>query len=74
VTLSVAVSAIIVFAIRVYLGLAPWVDVWYGVIALALLVWALRPNIKKLFAGNERVVQYSLYGVIRERRKHTQPK
>jgi acyl phosphate:glycerol-3-phosphate acyltransferase len=74
VTMSVAVSSIIVFSIRAYLGLAPWVDVLYGVVALALLVWALRPNIKRLIEGNERVIQHSLYGKIRERRGPTEKK
>jgi hypothetical protein len=38
------------------------------VIAEILLLWALRPNIKKLLAGNERVIKYSLNGWLRARK------
>jgi glycerol-3-phosphate acyltransferase PlsY len=69
VTMSIALFALIVFSVRAYLGFAPWADVLYGVVALVLLVWALRPNIQKLLAGNERVIKYSLYGKIKERRE-----
>jgi len=74
VTMSVALFALIVFSVRAYLGLSPWMDVLYGVVALALLVWALRPNIQKLMAGDERVIKYSLYGKIREKRGQAQTK
>jgi glycerol-3-phosphate acyltransferase PlsY len=74
VTMSVALFALIVFSVRAYLGLAPWADVLYGIVALVLLVWALRPNIQKLMAGNERVIKYSLYGKIKERREQAQKK
>jgi hypothetical protein len=33
------------------------------------LIWALRPNIKKLLAGNERVVKFSLNGWLRARKE-----
>jgi len=72
VTMSVALFALIVFFVRAYLGLAPWADVLYGLVTLVLLVWALRPNIQKLLAGNERVIKYSLYGKIKERREQAQ--
>ncbi len=68
-TMAVAFFAIIVFAIRASQGLMPWIDVWYAVGAEILLMWALRPNIKKLFEGNERVVKYSLNGWLRARRE-----
>lgn len=63
-TLSVAFFAILVFALRLAMGApgASWTDVLYGVIAMALLTWALRPNIKKLLDGTERVVSISLHG------------
>lgn len=70
-TMAVAFFAILIFALRASLGLMPWVDVWFGVGALILLVWALRPNLKKLFAGQERVVKYSLNGWLRARRERT---
>jgi glycerol-3-phosphate acyltransferase PlsY len=68
-TMAVALFAIIVFAIRASQGLMPWIDVWYGVGAEILLMWALRPNLKKLFEGNERIVKYSLNGWLRARRE-----
>lgn len=68
-TMAVALIATIIFAVRAAQGLMQWVDVMYGVIAEILLIWALRPNIKKLLAGQERVVKYSLYGWMRNRRE-----
>jgi hypothetical protein len=60
---------IIVFAIRASLGLQDSLDIWYGVIAEILLIWALRPNIKKLISGKERVVKYSLNGWLQARKE-----
>lgn len=68
-TMAVAFFAIIVFAVRASQELLPWAYVWYGVGAEILLVWALRPNLKKLMEGNERVVKYSLNGWLRARRE-----
>ncbi|MDP1714673.1 MAG: glycerol-3-phosphate acyltransferase [Anaerolineales bacterium] len=68
-TMAVAFFAIIIFAVRASQELMPWMDVWYAVGAEMLLIWALRPNLKKLFEGNERVVKYSLNGWLRARRE-----
>lgn len=70
-TLSVAFFAILVFSVRLAIGApgAGWNDVLYGVIAGALLTWALRPNIKKLFNGTERVVGISLHGRIKAQKE-----
>jgi glycerol-3-phosphate acyltransferase PlsY len=68
-TMAIGLVAIIVFAIRGAMGLQHPMDVWYGVIAELLLLWALRPNIKKLFAGQERVVKFSLNGWLRAKRE-----
>ncbi len=70
-TLSVAVFATLYFAWNAAQGVTPWVNVVYGLAALALLAWALRPNIQKLMSGNERVVKYSLHGWLRARREKT---
>jgi glycerol-3-phosphate acyltransferase PlsY len=72
-TLSVAFFAIIIFIVRAWLGLTPWVDVLYGVLAQIILLWALRPNLKKLFSGEERIVRQSLHGWIRAKRETQQP-
>jgi hypothetical protein len=68
-TMSVAFFAIIIFAIRAVQGLGPWSDVLYGVLAEILLLIALRPNLKNLIAGNERVVHMSLHGRLKEKRE-----
>ena len=54
-TMSVALIAMVIFIVRAILGLSSWVYVWYGVLAELLLIWALRPNIKRLLAGEERL-------------------
>lgn len=53
-TMSAALIITAIFAIRYSMGLASLPDVYYGVMAFALLVWALRPNIKALIEGRER--------------------
>jgi len=55
-TLSVPLVALVVFAVRAYLGYGPWVFVLYGVLAELILLWALRPNLKRLMNGSERMV------------------
>jgi glycerol-3-phosphate acyltransferase PlsY len=55
-TLSVAILSIIIFAYRAWIGASPWQYSLYGVATLIILIIALRPNIKRLFKGTERVV------------------
>jgi len=55
-TMSMPLIAAAVFAWRAMHGLGPWEYVAYGLIAEVLLLWSLRPNIKRLMAGKERVV------------------
>lgn len=71
-TMAIGLVVIVIFAIRVSMGLMEPIDIWYGVIAECLLIWALRPNIKKLLAGNERVISMSLNGWLRARRANMQ--
>lgn len=59
-TMSVAGAAILIFAVRAAMG-SQWEYIIYGVLALALLIWALRPNIKRLFEGTERLHGFRLY-------------
>ena len=68
-TMAIGLIVIVVFAIRIALGYQEPIDIWYGIIAELLLLWALRPNIKKLFAGQERVVKFSLNGWLRARKE-----
>lgn len=57
-TLSVGFLTIIIFSIRGYLGLSPWTYALYGLIAELLLYWTLKPNIKRLMEGTERLHGY----------------
>jgi glycerol-3-phosphate acyltransferase PlsY len=68
-TMAIAVIVTVVFAIRAYLGVQNPIDILYGVLALFLLVWSLRPNIKKLVEGKERVIGVSLNGWLRKRKE-----
>jgi acyl phosphate:glycerol-3-phosphate acyltransferase len=60
-TMSIALIAICVFIYRAAMGYSSWIYVVYGVLAELLLVWALRPNIKRLIEGKERSVGIRSY-------------
>lgn len=64
-TMSVALIAAIIFAIRALQGISPWQYVFYGLVTEVLLILALLPNIRRLLQGNERLVGW------RARRKKT---
>lgn len=68
-TMGIGLVVIIVFSIRAYLGYQNSIYILYGILALSLLTWALRPNIKKLLTGKERVVSISLNGWLRSRKE-----
>ena len=55
-TISVPLLAGVVFAFRAAAGLQSWVYVVYGILAEIIVVFALLPNIKRLLAGEERLV------------------
>jgi len=55
-TMSVSFLAGIIFTIRAALGLSPWAYVGYAILAELIVIWALRPNIKRLLNGDERLV------------------
>ncbi len=55
-TMSVPLIAGVVFAWQARAGNLPAVYPFYAVLAEALLLWALRPNIRRLLNGTERVV------------------
>ncbi|MGB9668988.1 MAG: hypothetical protein ACPL0B_01250, partial [Anaerolineales bacterium] len=57
-TMSIALIAILIFTVRTIWFHSPWEYILYGVIAEILLIWALRPNIKRLLQGNERLVGF----------------
>ena len=68
-TISIGLIIIIVFGINIARGIQEPIDIWYGIFATLLLLWALRPNLKKLLTGKERVVKYSLNGWLRARKE-----
>lgn len=68
-TISIGFIIIIVFGINIAKGIQDAIDIWYGILATLLLLWALRPNLKKLLTGNERVVKYSLNGWLKARKE-----
>lgn len=53
VSLITAALIPLTLAIRAALGAGPWEYVVYGVLAGLAIVWALRPNIKRLLNGTE---------------------
>lgn len=55
-TMSVAALATGIFLYRALMGMGPWAYVAFGLVAEALLMWALRPNIQRLIRGEERLV------------------
>lgn len=57
-TLTAAVIATLIFVYRAWIGASPWEYALYGVIAFALLAWALRPNLQRLLNGTERLHGY----------------
>jgi acyl phosphate:glycerol-3-phosphate acyltransferase len=60
-TISIAFFAIVIFVYRAMADMSPWTYVVYGIAAELIVLWALRPNLKRLFAGNERAVGLRAY-------------
>jgi glycerol-3-phosphate acyltransferase PlsY len=52
-SLIVAAAVPVTLAVRAALGAGPWLHVVYGGLAALAIVWALRPNIKRLINGTE---------------------
>ena len=53
-TMTVPLIAALLFAVRAWQGLSPWPYAIYCLIAEVFLLWALRPNIRRLLEGAER--------------------
>jgi acyl phosphate:glycerol-3-phosphate acyltransferase len=60
-TISAAFFALVVFTYRAVVGASPWAYAAYGFVALLIVLWALRPNLKRLRDGNERPVGLRAY-------------
>jgi glycerol-3-phosphate acyltransferase PlsY len=55
-TISIALTATLIFLWRAIAQVGPWEYVVFGVLAECLLLWALRPNIRRLLQGEERII------------------
>ncbi len=55
-SLSTALLIPILFALVGYFGGMPWVYIAYGIATFCVVTWSLRPNIKRLLNGEERMV------------------
>jgi acyl phosphate:glycerol-3-phosphate acyltransferase len=52
-SLAAGLAIVVIFAVRALLGQGPWEYVAYGLGALFLVAYALRPNIQRLLNGTE---------------------
>lgn len=57
-TLSLPLIGSLIFVIRFLVYDQPWQYILAGLLPEILIVWALRPNIKRLLAGTERLVGF----------------
>jgi glycerol-3-phosphate acyltransferase PlsY len=71
-TLSIGLITIVIFAVRGALGLGPWEYILYGALAEILMIWALRPNFKRLLEGTER--RHGLPARLQRRKQTKDPK
>jgi len=55
-TLSLPLISSVIFWVLSSQGQAPWQYIFLGVFGELLILWALRPNIRRLMAGEERLV------------------
>jgi glycerol-3-phosphate acyltransferase PlsY len=55
-TMSVGLIELLIFGLRAFLEIGPWEYAGFGLLALAILLWSLRPNIGRLLRGEERLV------------------
>ncbi len=60
-TISIALTSLVIFTIRAIHGASPWEYIIFGVLALAEVLYALRPNLARLRNGTERMVGLRAY-------------
>lgn len=70
-TLSVGIVSSLLFAYLASIGKFPWIYAAYGILAEVLLFLSLRPNIKRLIEGNERLVGWRAKRKERAASKHS---
>jgi hypothetical protein len=55
-TMSAGLLEFGIFVVRAIWYESPWEYILYGLFALSVLLWGLRPNIRRLVRGEERLV------------------
>ncbi|MBA4383451.1 MAG: hypothetical protein C0410_01820 [Anaerolinea sp.] len=60
-TISIAFFSLILFGYQAAAGFGPWEFVFYGICTLVIVLYALRPNLKRLKEGTERAVGLRAY-------------
>jgi len=65
-TISIAVFATLIFLYLALFASGSWAYVFYGVAALIMCLWALRPNLERLRNGTERKVGFRAKRKMRE--------
>ncbi|MBI9035081.1 MAG: glycerol-3-phosphate acyltransferase [Bacteroidales bacterium] len=55
-TISIGAFSILTFGLRAIIIGSEWQYIIYGVIAVLIVMWALRPNLQRLNEGTERIV------------------
>lgn len=55
-TMTVGFASIVLFLVLALIGVTPWPYLLFGLLVTPALIWALRPNIKRLRDGTERLV------------------
>jgi acyl phosphate:glycerol-3-phosphate acyltransferase len=60
-TMFIAVGATLLFGYFAFVGTFSWAYFFYGLGSVALIFWALRPNIGRLMNGTERLVGLRAY-------------
>lgn len=73
-TMTVGFASIVLFSVLALLGVTPWQYIIFGILVTLVLLWALRPNIRRLRAGTERLVGLrARRRSARENKNHTNP-
>lgn len=57
-TMSLPLIGSLIFLVRFLVQGEPWQFIFSGLLSELLILWALRPNIKRLLAGTERLVGF----------------
>lgn len=55
-TISVAVFATLIFAVRTFFANSPWQYILYGIVTYGIVIIALKPNLQRIKEGTERAV------------------